>query len=157
MQIKTPAPIQQSLFGTYRVGMFFIVQLRWFIVEMEFVSNNTWTCAWKRSRTNNYKVKHPDRRVDVCMTEKAKKKKSIVFDRVVGIFVAFLTSIHRNDDLTELTSLICGYFFFVSWPRFLKSFWSTSRNFWAASLPVVPLTNAMLRVRFDDYFTFLYE
>ena len=39
----------------------------------------------------------------------------------------------------KLTSLICGFFFFVSADKLRKSFCSDSRNFWAASVPVVPL------------------
>lgn len=52
-----------------------------------------------------------------------------------------------NDDTSGLTSLIWGFFFFVSPLRLRKSFCNDSRNLWACSVPVVALpTNDIVDV-----------
>lgn len=58
----------------------------------------------------------------------------------------------------KLTSLICGFFFLESLLKFLKSFWSDSRNLWAASLPVVPLpTNDIVKIVYSSIYSRLFS
>lgn len=76
----------------------------------------------------------PSRAIE-CIIYRVERRKSI------GLKIVDKTRI-----VMIITSLICGFFFFVSLLKVLKSFWSCSRNFWAASVPVVALpTNAIVR------------